>query len=157
MKNQKMTKDAVMIGLGAGAVCAAALSALTFHEKKERKERLRNFAPAICPICGTILTTNNECPACGGHFHPCPSCGKMMKDTACFCKHCGMENEDANYCTLRGFRYKVPKREPESKMEVNHSYCSCGTPFAPDAKYCQFCGKVRPKPGESYIRKDLPS
>ncbi len=153
-------ENVIAVATGTAALCATAVLAATRNQKspKPEQEPARMLPYTRCPVCGTIAEKNaRTCQICGCSFHPCPSCGRMMKDSVCFCRYCGLENEATRYHTVQGITYKPHKTEPAPKMEVNHDYCCCGTPFAFDAKYCQFCGKVRPKPGESYLRKDMPS
>lgn len=152
-------KNIAAAEIGAIALCCtAALTTISRKKEAEGKNPEKMLSYALCPVCGSVITKGaGTCRVCGCFYHPCPSCGQMMKDSACFCKNCGFENEKTRFKTVQGVRRRITKREPDPKMEVTHEYCSCGTPFAFEAKYCQFCGKVRPKPGESYIRKDLPT
>lgn len=161
MKNKKLlSKNHVRIMITAGAVYAAAVSSSCCFKRiinAGQKEEADN-SNARCPVCDSpVLKTDKFCETCGSHFHACPSCGTLIKDTYSYCKICGMENETAKCNYINGKAYPVIRKEPDSKLYVTYEYCSCGTPFEEDAKYCQFCGKIRPKKDERYMRKDIPS
>lgn len=161
MKNKMLSKNsAKKIMITAGSVYAAAISTACLRRLGQivnAGQKEENSINGRCPVCDSpVLKTDGHCGVCGINFHACPSCGTLLKDTYAFCKKCGMENELTKYNYINGTAYPAIRREPDPKMYVTYEYCSCGVPFEEDARYCQFCGKIRPKKGKSYRRKDIP-
>lgn len=107
-----------------------------------------------CPTCGNIIKyESTNCTYCHASIKRCRSCGSLFNYHARFCPHCGMENDDGGTVCWKGSSYKGPVNEPCPQNYVSYTYCSCGTPFAENARYCMLCGTLRPKPGQQYLRK----
>lgn len=101
---------------------------------KEQKE--------ICPTCGLkrVEQKSLKCEYCESVCQRCGSCGKLYHSLARFCPYCGKKNETGGWNYVEETNYK----EPFPRDYVTLAVCSCGTPFAVMAKYCQCCGNSRP-------------
>ena len=100
-----------------------------------------------------------QCSLCKIPFTYCEGCGQAIKETTGFCRYCGKINERSQYIFVGGVRYFKGDgaREPDPKATSTYDFCCCGTPFAFDARYCQFCGRKRPKRGQKIKRNRLPA